>query len=140
MIYRWVYVSESSLAGDEFDAAIRQIVSWSVERNSLLGVTGALVCSASRFGQYLEGDKDSVLALKRSISCDKRHADLLLVDEGPVERRLFGEWSLLYAASSRYFDRLLAHNPADRDRPGQVSRPGVLDLFREIAGSGGAGG
>lgn len=133
MIYRWVYVSQCRLADHEFDGGIRQIVSWSIERNSRLGVTGALVCSASRFGQYLEGERDSVLALKRSISNDARHCNLIDVHEGFVDRRLFGDWSLLYAASSRYFDRLLACGPSDRHPSNRMGPNGVLSVFQEIA-------
>ncbi len=133
MIYRWVYVSRCLLFGEDLDDAIRQIVSCSIERNGLLGVTGALVCSASRFGQYLEGERDGVLALKRSITADERHDSLADLHEGFVDRRLFADWSLLYAASSRYFDRLLAYAPADRRQSGWVGPKGVLTLFEEIA-------
>lgn len=139
MIYRWVYVSRCLLAGEELDSAIRQIVSWSVERNRQLGVTGALVCSATRFAQYLEGDRGSVLALKRSISADPRHCDLIDIHEDFVEGRLFGDWSLLYAASSRYFDRLLASGESDMHPSGWKAPHGVLSMFREIA-AGRAGG
>jgi hypothetical protein len=133
VIYRWVYVSRCLVPAADVDEAIRQIVSWSLGRNRELGVTGALVCSASRFAQYLEGERESVLALKRSISSDERHSGLLAIHEGIVDRRLFPDWSLLYAASSRYFDRLLACAPNDNDQPGRIGPKVVLSLFHEIA-------
>lgn len=132
-LYRWVYVSHSRLAEDAIDRAVADILEFSVARNHQLQVTGALACSGTRFGQYLEGSREGLAELKASICRDARHEQVTSILEGPADHRLFADWSLLHAGSSRYLDRILASCTLGSPSPGSENRHSVLALFGQLA-------
>jgi hypothetical protein len=64
--------------------------------NETRNVTGALLFVDGVFLQVLEGEKDVVLGLMRSIAADSRHTDVKVFHEAEVEHRAFGQWRMAY--------------------------------------------
>lgn len=64
--------------------------------NEARNVTGVLIYVDGVFFQVLEGDKDVVVALLKSITADTRHASLKVICENEVSERAFGSWSMAY--------------------------------------------
>lgn len=97
-VYRLIYFSRSELADDVAGWAntVRAILDVSRSRNARLGVTGALAFNGTNFIQVLEGRRSAVLEVYGSIERDPRHADVLVVEQGPVARREFADWAMAY--------------------------------------------
>lgn len=66
----------------------------STKFNSLHGLTGALFYVGGNFMQILEGGATAVTSLYNRIRTDPRHRDCNIVWLGPLERRLFPDWSM----------------------------------------------
>lgn len=66
--------------------------------NEAISITGLLVFDGWRFCQYLEGQADELLGMKRRIAADARHHQLKILHVGsfPGPRR-FPAWSMGYA-------------------------------------------
>jgi hypothetical protein len=135
-LYRWVYVSRHSCSGRQLELIVGDIVDLSVSRNHSLRVTGALLCSETRFAQYLEGSRDAVLSLKTSICRDARHDLVTNVTEGESTGRLFHEWSLLQAASSRYLDQFIGRISLGEPVHDEAAVHALLTMFAELASQG----
>ena len=58
------------------------------------GLTGLLVTIQDCFVQALEGPVDSVRNAYARISRDTRHHDPHIIAQGPVEKRLFSDWTM----------------------------------------------
>lgn len=63
-------------------------------RNSQLDITGMLLYKDGNFIQILEGEKAAVEQLYSEISSDSRHRDTIVIDEGDLPQRQFGEWAM----------------------------------------------
>lgn len=98
-LYRLTYVSRNAMAGQaqQLDEEIGRILASSRRNNARVGVTGALLFSADCFAQALEGGSITVQELFEQIQWDTRHADSVVLEAGPVERREFADWSMAYA-------------------------------------------
>lgn len=99
-----LYVSETCLNSALSDDQVAEIVGASVARNFELEVTGALLFTGRYFAQRLEGPKESIDVLMRSISLDDRHKGIRLADEGPIETREFSGWSMAYSGRSSFVE------------------------------------
>lgn len=75
---------------------LRALLKQSREKNARLGLTGILIYYKKHFFQVLEGEKDAVFALYRTIREDKRHSSVILVWDQPIEKRSFHEWSMAF--------------------------------------------
>jgi len=78
------------------DATIAKILSKSREFNAKNNVTGCLLYHDNQFLQILEGEQPIIKALYSKIIKDKRHTDVMLVEEGEKENRHFGGWHMAY--------------------------------------------
>jgi hypothetical protein len=65
-------------------------------RNTLAGITGAMVYGAGQFMQVLEGEAAAVTALYERIVADPRHQAILKLVDKPVAERTFMEWSMAF--------------------------------------------
>ena len=93
MYKRIKYVSRFSqtLGAAEIDALGAQ----AAEKNARLGITGVLMASGGLFYQVMEGPRDVVDELMRSINADGRHSDLVVLSvEDEVAERLYPDWSM----------------------------------------------
>ena len=94
MPYRLIY---SSAAAPDLDLAdLEAMLAESRIRNKARGITGVLVFVDNVFLQILEGQKDKVLDLLRTIERDPRHSGLKVFFEEEIDEPAFASWSMAY--------------------------------------------
>ncbi len=97
-MYYLVYVSQARKPMD--NAALEAILKPSRDYNSKQDITGLLIYRYSpdthsgHFIQMLEGEEQIVRALYKNICRDKRHHTKIVLDEGEMPARMFGEWAM----------------------------------------------
>jgi len=92
MLVRCLYASRAAVPLSP--AIMDSILEQSRRNNPRLGITGMLCMSDDVFIQVLEGGRDEVCELYKTIISDNRHANVrLLVYEEITERR-FGHWTM----------------------------------------------
>lgn len=104
-IYFCLYVSQSNFTPPANRVELDKILSSSHLRNKELDVTGALLCTAGRFAQIIEGPEISVRILMKSIELDSRHRYCKVLSEGLTSARRFSEWTMAYLGPSIHIDR-----------------------------------
>jgi hypothetical protein len=97
-IYRLSYLSTSLLPSFEQggDRAIQELQTAALARNQKRGVTGLLAFNDWRFAGVLEGSKTDVFEIFRSIQKDRRHADIVVVEEVGLSQRGFAGWAMAF--------------------------------------------
>ncbi len=91
MIYQ-MYVSAATELMDA--EALAEVLRVSRRNNTAVGITGMLLYREGTFIQVLEGAEDAVETTLQRIERDPRHRGLIRLIGGPLEERLFGEWSM----------------------------------------------
>lgn len=98
MTYRVIY---SSQANAEMSVAdLERILVDARAGNEARGITGALVYVEGVFVQILEGERDRVQDLVRSIARDSRHSAVTVFHEAQVERPLFASWRMAFVSAT----------------------------------------
>lgn len=97
-VWRLIYTSHNLADPAEQDDELDSILRAARRRNPELGVTGALLASEDWFAQTLEGPEALVRTLYADIERDPRHDRVSLLKSGPVDRRMFGRWSMARVA------------------------------------------
>lgn len=92
-LHQVFYISRAAL--DEA-VDIQDIVQVSRARNGPLQVTGALLTSGEHFAQVLEGPREALELLMRSIRRDPRHSILYEWPSRPTAARWYADWSMGY--------------------------------------------
>lgn len=126
--FRLVYRSHSRIPADERKVVLGQIFDVARANNKAVGVTGALLITDHYFVQALEGEEAAVRSLYEHISEDQRHDDVTIVDERPVDSRIFSRWAMAQVSAAGNADIPLhtteggiseaAPHPATRDQVG----------------------
>ena len=119
-LFRAIYTSrpfgfdESILSGILMDAR---------RANVRDGITGALICRADIYLQWLEGPEAQVRAAMDRIERDDRHLEVKVHVAEPVSERVFGEWAMLHdpAATWVWSQREIADGAVDRARPEEIT-------------------
>lgn len=93
-LHRLIYASRFTGAERDLDEVLRAIIAKSIQNNRLDDVTGFLVAGEGRFLQLLEGPANAVEAVYIRIGRDTRHTDLIKIDSGPTDHRLFRDWNM----------------------------------------------
>lgn len=129
-----LYISRSLIRPEDATAAVAGLVADACRRNARDGLTGALLFTQTHFAQVLEGDATAIAALMHRIGSDPRHADLMVVDRGPIAARRFADWSMAYFGPSqfvsRHVTRLLSdQTPIERRRAARW----LAELMEEFA-------
>ena len=128
MAYRGLlYASKTCLDPERFNDEVSDIVSKSIARNRALEVTGALLFTGAYFAQRLEGPAKSIDELMESISADKRHECIRVVDDGPLESRDFSNWNMAYSGQSSFVE---SHVIAAFQAAGSARRTEAKRLIR----------
>jgi hypothetical protein len=129
-ILRLLYFSTNTIAGGGAVAAnLKQILESSIRNNSAADITGGLLFNRNYFVQILEGDKSNLLNVFTRISVDPRHQDLVLVEQKPIARRLFGAWSMGFAGKTDLFDQMLKrYCPAGYFDPREITADQLIDF------------
>jgi hypothetical protein len=87
------------------------------------GVTGALICRADVYLQWLEGPEDMVSATLARIKRDDRHLEVTLHVAEPVTERVFGDWAMLHdpAATWIWTQKEVADGAVERATPEEIT-------------------
>jgi len=128
------YVSESVPENPVSAAQIQAIIEVARERNMALDVTGALIATPKYFAQILEGPQASIDEIMLSISRDRRHRNIVVLNVTEIECRRFRHWTMAYCGYASYVDRHvqpLIANPADAGAGLALRR--LTDLMLEFA-------
>lgn len=73
---------------------MKEILSVSQQRNSVVEISGALVYDNNVFLQWLEGDAHAIRTTFERISHDPRHSRVQLLSVRKLEQRWFPDWSM----------------------------------------------
>ncbi len=85
---------------------LQALTSVAQARNGREAITGLMLYDRNRFYQWLEGPADGVGRVMSSIRNDPRHTNIEVLDERPVERRSFADWSMKLATPGPIFGPL----------------------------------
>ena len=122
-----LYVSRSLIDITNADKDLGDIIEVALARNTELKVTGALIYTGSEFAQILEGTEGALGELMASIHRDKRHTNVTVVYQEPINERKFSKWSMAYSGQATYVINhvrpLLVRHDADKSE-------GVKQLIR----------
>jgi len=66
------------------------------DKNKQLAITGILLLIQGKFVQYIEGPAEEIDKVYESISKDKRHTEMIMLDSGRLTERQFKDWSMAY--------------------------------------------
>ncbi|MDB2389685.1 BLUF domain-containing protein [Alphaproteobacteria bacterium] len=78
------------------DEILKSILRSSKANNTLLKVTGSLICRSDFYFQFLEGPHEAIDTLYKKIMADKRHANIKKLREDFADSRIFSSWSMKY--------------------------------------------
>jgi len=92
-LYQVLYVSQITQTTDLI-VDLDQIQQKSFINNKKVNITGILICLEDTFVQILEGKKKEVLTLMKTISLDKRHYNLNIIQQGCINNRCWGHWNM----------------------------------------------
>lgn len=87
-----MYVSKSTAPADRL--TLNAILQHSRHNNALDGITGLLWSDGERFAQIIEGDAQAIGETMERIRADSRHHDIVVLRDGPISERQFGDWSM----------------------------------------------
>ncbi|WP_410218981.1 BLUF domain-containing protein [Paracoccus sp. (in: a-proteobacteria)] len=101
-------VASPGLTRDDLDLLLKK----SRERNRLYGLTGCLHHEDGLFFQWLEGPRISLFRLLDDLRDDDRHLGLTILDQGPLEQRLFQSWQMRFSdrGAASLLDWLATHD------------------------------
>lgn len=136
--FRLVYRSRNRLEPGRADADLGAIFLSARSNNREQDITGALLVTAERFVQTLEGDEEAVRALYDRIEKDSRHDEVTLLRAEQVGDRAFSRWAMAKVGEHADADMpLLAdHRRGVVEAAGHATTPEqevVLDYMREVA-------
>jgi hypothetical protein len=94
VLFFLVYVSSAVVPFSS--AELADLLGRSRANNARLDVTGMLLYKDGNLMQVLEGEEATVRALYATIAGDPRHKGLLILMQGPLEARLFADWSMAF--------------------------------------------
>lgn len=114
-----VYCSVSEIRGTDHEiaAGVTDILSKARQKNSRLGVTGALLYYDERFAQVLEGPPEALDGLLAAIERDVRNRQVTVALDTPATKRDFPDWSMAFGAVGEHpsmavaIDAVLAKAP-----------------------------
>lgn len=129
-VFRAIYTSRPF----GFDTGILRGILMDARRyNERDGVTGALICRADIYLQWLEGPEEQVRRTLDRISRDDRHLEVRLHVAEPAPGRVFGDWAMLHdpAASWIWTQEEVAAGVAERATPDEIT--GFFVKLRDAA-------
>jgi len=92
MLVRCLYASR--FATPTAPAALDEILEQSRKNNPQRGITGLLCHTHDSFIQVVEGGREPISELLRSIYLDKRHQQMTILSFEEIKERRFGNWTM----------------------------------------------
>lgn len=86
----------SSAVSELDDQQLAALCQQSARNNQRRGITGHLIYDDGNFLSVLEGHPQKVQILFQTISKDRRHHGLIVIDEGLIAQRKFSNWSMRF--------------------------------------------
>jgi hypothetical protein len=104
-LFQMLYLSETKKRWS--DAELEALCAHARARNAQDGLTGLLLYGNGHFVQLLEGRRQPLILTYTRICRDDRHSDIVLLVDGPIQRRTFPEWAMgvLNVETAGEFDR-----------------------------------
>jgi len=65
-------------------------------KNAKLDITGILVCYKKHFLQVLEGERETIFDLFKTIREDERHTSVITCWDNPISKREFKDWTMAF--------------------------------------------
>jgi EAL domain-containing protein (putative c-di-GMP-specific phosphodiesterase class I) len=93
-LYFVLYVSRARHRLEPAERA--QLLTQANKANRIVGISGCLLYRDGCFMQMLEGTKEQLEVLLDRIRCDQRHHGLRIIAEGPIRRRIFSDWGMVW--------------------------------------------
>ena len=93
-LFHMAYISTASQFYNS--VALRDMLKESNEHNAKSGITGMLLYKDGQFMQVLEGTEEAVKATFGRIRSDPRHHGIIILVQGPAEKRQFPGWSMAF--------------------------------------------
>ncbi len=91
-MYSITYVSNAT---HEFSQSELLMLLEQCRRNNLrTNLTGQLLYKNQEFMQVLEGEEEELKMTFEKIFLDKRHKNILILNEGTIEKREFEDWTM----------------------------------------------
>ncbi len=94
MLYSVIYTSDAIIENGRHE--LHNLLFQARLRNQKLEITGMLVYCDNKFIQVLEGEKNRVLSLYKTIRKDSRHIKVKTLLEKEIEHRMFPDWTMGY--------------------------------------------
>jgi hypothetical protein len=94
MLYELLYTSEA--VNDFNQQQMLELLNQARTNNQRRGVTGLLIYHKKEFMQLIEGEKEEILELWRTIKVDKRHYASKAIYHGAINERGFSDWSIAF--------------------------------------------
>ncbi|MCC6007567.1 MAG: BLUF domain-containing protein [Rhodobacteraceae bacterium] len=119
-LFRAIYTSRPF----GFDNGILSTILMDARRANLRdGITGALICRADIYLQWLEGPEAQVRKAVARIEGDDRHVEMKVHVAERVSERAFGEWAMLHdpAATWLWSRSEIADGALDRATPEEIT-------------------
>lgn len=119
-LFRAIYTSRPF----GFDDSILSGILMHARRTNLRdGITGALICRADIYLQWLEGPEEQVRKTLERIERDDRHLEVKVHVAERVPERVFGEWAMLHDPAVTWFwsQRDIDDGALDRATPEEIT-------------------
>jgi hypothetical protein len=112
------------------DGMLNGILSDARHYNAQNGLTGALICRADLYLQWLEGPQEAVEETYRHIEADNRHLEVRRLYSGFGAERLFPDWTMRDDPARSWM-----WSPAEIDAGAlaRASADDIVGVFRRLA-------
>lgn len=119
-VFRTIY---SSIPFGFDESILNGILVQARRMNARDGITGALICRADIYLQWLEGPEQEVRDTIARIKRDDRHVEVRVHVAETVADRVFGDWAMLHdpAQSWIWSQAEIADGAVDRASPQEVT-------------------
>jgi hypothetical protein len=95
-------------------------------------ITGALICRADVYLQFLEGPKAAIEATFSRIAKDNRHLNVVSLSHVPVNERLFPQWSMRDDPAHTW---LWTQDEVAKGALARATRTDLVGVFDRVAAS-----
>lgn len=114
-LFRIVFVSDAVGVAKDGLLPLIDIIGVSDRNNRRDHLTGVLLRHGGRFLQVVEGARVDLDRMMARVSQDRRHENMRLLSDRPVEHRLFPDWPMAQLEPSREVEALMGEELTEAD-------------------------